>query len=248
MKSPKRKLLLLLHMIAGLSLCVTFPNGARTETASLKDVFKDDFMIGVALNRRQFSEEDTRALPIIKTHFNSITPENQLKWQYVHPSPDKYDFAGSDRYVKFGEKYSMYIIGHTLVWHRQTPDWVFEDENGKALNREALLNRLRDHIHTVVGRYKGRIKGWDVVNEAVERDGTMRESKWMKIIGEDYVAKAFEFAHEADPDAQLYYNDYSLENELKRSGAIKLIKELQARGIPIAAVGLQGHNKLNWPT
>ena len=102
--------------------------------------------------------------------------------------------------------------------------------------------------HTVVGRYKGRIKGWDVVNEAIEANGTMRQSKWMKIIGEDYVAKAFEFAHEADPDAQLYYNDYSLENEPKRNGAIQLIKKLQALGIPIAAVGLQGHNRLDWPT
>jgi endo-1,4-beta-xylanase len=111
-----------------------------------------------------------------------------------------------------------------------------------------LLNRLRDHIKTVVGRYRGRIKGWDVVNEAIEANGTMRQSKWMKIIGEDYVARAFEFAHEADPDAQLYYNDYALENEPKRNGTIQLIKKLQARGIPIAAVGLQGHNRLNWPT
>jgi endo-1,4-beta-xylanase len=142
----------------------------------------------------------------------------------------------------------MYIIGHTLVWHRQTPDWVFEDGNGKPASREMLLNRLRDHIHTVVGRYKGRIKGWDVVNEAIEANGTMRQSKWMKIIGGDYIAKAFEFAHEADPDAQLYYNDYSLENEPKRSGAIQLIKKLQAGGIRVAAVGLQGHDRLNWPT
>ena len=167
---------------------------------------------------------------------------------YVHPSPDKYDFNGSDRYVEFGEKHGMYVIGHTLVWHRQTPDWVFEDGNGKPASRDLLLSRLRDHIHTVVGRYKGRIKGWDVVNEAIEANGTMRQSKWLKIIGEDYVARAFKFAHEADPNAQLYYNDYSLENEPKRSGAIELIKKLQAAGIPVAAVGLQGHNRLNWPT
>ena len=205
-------------------------------------------MIGAALNQRQFSEEDPRAMRIIDAHFNSITPENQLKWQYVHPSPDKYDFNGSDRYVQFGEKHGMYVIGHTLVWHRQTPDWVFEDRHGKPASRDLLLSRLKDHIHTVVGRYKGRIKGWDVVNEAIEANGTMRQSKWLKIIGEDYVAKAFEFAHEADPNAQLYYNDYSLENEPKRSGAIELIKKLQAVGIPVAAVGLQGHNRLNWPT
>jgi endo-1,4-beta-xylanase len=231
-----------------LLLVSTSPTGCKSDSASLKEVFKNHFMIGAALNRRQFSEEDPRALPIINAHFNSITPENQLKWMNVHPSADKYDFAGSDRYVDFGEKHGMYIIGHTLVWHRQTPDWVFEDGNGKPASRELLLNRLRDHIQTVVGRYKGRIKGWDVVNEAVQKDGTMRQSKWMKIIGEDYVAKAFEFAHEADPDAQLYYNDYSLENEPKRNGAIRLIKDLKSRGIPIAAVGLQGHNRLDWPS
>ena len=247
-RRDRTKLLALVHIVVGVLLFSTLVSSARTEPASLKEIFKNDFMIGAALNRRQFSEEDQRAMPIITTHFNSITPENQLKWMYVHPSPDKYDFAGSDRYVEFGEKHGMYIIGHTLVWHRQTPDWVFEDGNGKLASRETLLSRLRDHIHTVVGRYKGRIKGWDVVNEAIEANGTMRQSKWMKIIGEDYVAKAFEFAHEADPDAQLYYNDYSLENEPKRNGAIQLIKKLQALGIPIAAVGLQGHNRLDWPT
>jgi len=246
--SDKTKLFALVQIVFGTLLLSTLISSARTQPPSLKEVFKNDFMIGAALNRRQFSEEDPRAMPLINAHFNSITPENQLKWMYVHPSPDKYDFAGSDRYVEFGEKHGMYIIGHTLVWHRQTPDWVFEDGNGKLASREMLLNRLRDHIHTVVGRYKGRIKGWDVVNEAIEANGTMRQSRWMKIIGEDYVARAFEFAHEADPDAQLYYNDYSLENEPKRSGAIQLIKKLQAGGIRVAAVGLQGHDKLNWPT
>jgi endo-1,4-beta-xylanase len=238
----------LIQIAAGLLLSTTLAKSSRTEIPSLKEIFKNDFMIGAALNRRQFSEEDARAAPIIRAHFNSITPENQLKWMYVHPAPDKYDFTGSDQYVAFGEKYGMYIVGHTLVWHRQTPDWVFEDGSGKPVSREILLNRLRDHIHRVVGRYKGRIKGWDVVNEAIDANGTMRQSKWMKIIGEDYVAKAFEFAHEADPDAQLYYNDYSLENEPKRTGAIQLIKKLQAEGIAVAAIGLQGHNKLDWPT
>ena len=247
-RRDKTKLLALVQIVFGTLLLSTLISSARTQPPSLKEVFKNDFMIGAALNRRQFSEEDPRAMSIINAHFNSITPENQLKWQYVHPSPDKYDFNGSDRYVEFGEKHGMYVIGHTLVWHRQTPDWVFEDGHGKPASRDLLLSRLRDHIHTVVGRYKGRIKGWDVVNEAIEANGTMRQSKWLKIIGEDYVAKAFEFAHEADPNAQLYYNDYSLENEPKRRGAIELIKRLQAVGIPVAAVGLQGHNRLNWPT
>ena len=215
---------------------------------ALRDVFKSDFLIGVALNQNQFTERDERGLKIVTTQFNSITPENVLKWESVHPQPGTYKFEGPDAYVAFGEKYHMFIIGHTLVWHSQTPRWVFQDEKGNPLDRETLLNRMREHIHTVVGRYKGRIKGWDVVNEALNEDGTLRQSPWMKIIGEDYLVKAFQFTHEADPQAQLYYNDYSLENEAKRNGAIQLIKKLKAAGIPIYAVGLQGHDKMDWPT
>jgi len=231
-------------------LLVAFAVGPaqHAQTPSLKDAFKSDFLIGAALNRRQFSEQDLRALPIIKSHFNSISPENQLKWMYVHPRPGVYDFEGADRYVAFGEKYGMFVIGHTLVWHNQTPDWVFLDNKGNPVDRETLLNRLKDHIQTVVGRYKGKIKGWDVVNEAVNADGTLRQSKWLKIIGEDYIAQAFKFAHEADPQAELYYNDYSLEDEPKRNGAVRLIQKLQEQGVKITGVGLQGHNRLTWPT
>jgi endo-1,4-beta-xylanase len=217
-------------------------------SATLKDTFKKDFLVGAAINQNQFFERDARGVPIITSHFNSITPENVLKWEWVHPQPNKYDFEGPDRYVAFGEKYHMFIIGHTLIWHSQTPRWVFEDDKGNPVDRETLLGRMRDHIHTVVGRYKGRIKGWDVVNEAVDEDGALRQSPWMKIIGEGYLAKAFEFAHEADPKAQLYYNDYSLENEAKRNGAVELIRKLKARGVAVYAVGLQGHDKMEWPT
>jgi len=223
-------------------------NAIQAPTAGLKDVFKNDFLVGAALNQNQFTERDQRGLPIIINQFNSITPENTLKWEWVHPEPGKYNFDGPDAYVAFGEKYHMFIIGHTLVWHSQTPRWVFEDDKHNAVDRDTLLGRMREHIDTVVGRYKGRIKGWDVVNEALNEDGTLRQSPWMKIIGEDYVVKAFQFAHKADPNAQLYYNDYSLENEAKRDGAIQLIKKLKAAGIPIYAVGLQGHDKMDWPT
>jgi endo-1,4-beta-xylanase len=142
----------------------------------------------------------------------------------------------------------MFIVGHNLVWHNQVPDWVFHDASGNLLTRDALLARMRDHIHTVVGRYKGKIQSWDVVNEALNEDGTMRQSPWYKIIGDDYIEKAFQYAHEADPDAQLTYNEYNLENEPKRNGAIALIKKLQAKGIPIASIGLQNHDNLTWPT
>jgi endo-1,4-beta-xylanase len=141
----------------------------------------------------------------------------------------------------------MFIVGHTLVWHSQTPKWVFQDDKGNPADRDTLLLRMSNHISTVVGRYKGKIGGWDVVNEALNEDGTLRESSWRKIIGEDYLLKAFQFAHAADPQAGLYYNDYSLENAPKRDGAIALIKKLQAQGVHIAAVGLQGHYKMDWP-
>ena len=214
---------------------------------ALKDVFKNDFKIGAALNRRQFFEQDSRGAEIVKTHFDSITPENVLKWALVHPQPARYDFEAPDRFVEFGEKHGMFIVGHTLVWHNQTPAWVFQDEKGNPAARDILLNRLRDHIFTVVGRYKRRIKGWDVVNEALNQDGTMRQSPWMKIIGEDYLEQAFRFAHEADPSAELYYNDYDLELPLKRAGAVKLIKKLKAAGVPVSGVGLQNHNLMDWP-
>src|SRR5262245_5292524 len=142
----------------------------------------------------------------------------------------------------------MMIIGHTLVWHSQTPRWVFEQANGQPATRDTLLARMRTHISAVVGHYKGRIRGWDVVNEALNNDGTLRQSPWLRIIGEDYIAKAFQYAHEADPTAELYYNDYDLDSASKRQGAVRLVKSLLAQGIPVAAVGLQGHYKLRWPS
>ena len=214
----------------------------------LKEVFKDYFMIGAALNQAQSSGKDMFSVNLVKKHFNTVTPENILKWESVHPEPEKYNFEPADTFVDFGKKNNLFIVGHTLIWHNQTPKRIFEDEQGNPVDRETLLNRMRSHIHTVVGRYKGRINGWDVVNEALDEDGTLRQSQWLEIIGDDYLIKAFEFAHEADPDAELYYNDYSLENEPKRNGAIKLIKKLLAEGVKIDGVGLQGHYKMDWPT
>ena len=232
----------------GLAILLTISSTASAQTPSLKDTFKDSFLVGAALNPAQFTEQDVRDAALVKAQFNTITPENVLKWERVHPEPDSYSFELPDRYVSFGEKNHMFIVGHTLVWHNQTPAWVFQGENGNPADREALLKRMSDHIHTVVGRYKGRINGWDVVNEALEEDGTLRQTPWLKIIGEDYIAKAFQFAHEADPQAELYYNDYNLENEAKLKGALELLRKLQAQGVPIAGVGIQGHYHMDKPT
>lgn len=231
-----------------LAIAVLAVNARAQNQPSLKDAYKGCFMVGAALNHSQFTGQDQAEDAIIEAQFNTISPENVLKWEIVHPQPGTYDFSMADKYVEFGEQNHMFIIGHNLVWHSQVPKWVFEDANGKPVSRKILLERMRDHINTVLGRYKGRIKGWDVVNEALNDDGTLRQSPWMKIIGDDYIEKAFRYAHKADPQAQLYYNDYSLENEAKRKGALELVKKLKAKGIPITAVGLQDHVSLDWPT
>jgi endo-1,4-beta-xylanase len=223
-----------------------------TPAQTLKDAFKNHFRIGVALNPGHFTETDTVGAALVKQHFTAITPENDMKWERIHPRADAglagYSFENADKYVEFGEKNGMFIIGHCLVWHSQTPRWVFQDAEGKPLDRAALLQRMRDHILTVVGRYKGRVRGWDVVNEALNEDGTMRKSQWFNIIGEDFIARAFEYAHEADPTAELYYNDYNLEYAAKRQGAVNLVKKLKEQGIRITAVGIQGHDHMDRPT
>jgi len=226
---------------------VSATSANRAAQPALKEVFKDDFHIGVALSLDQISGNEPDALSLVEKHFSSITPENILKWEEVHPAPGKYNFEAADRFVALGEKNKMFIVGHTLVWWHQTPDWVFQDGAGKTLSREALLERMREHIFTVMGRYRGRIHAWDVVNESVIADGQLRKSKWLEIIGEDYVLKAFEYARQADPNAQLYYNDYDNEKPPQTEGVVRLIRNLQSKGIRVDGVGIQGHWFLDCP-
>jgi endo-1,4-beta-xylanase len=222
------------------------PLTARQDVA-LKDLMPKGMVIGVAINQRQSDGLDTAAVGIITKQFNQISPENLLKFQLVHPAADRYAFEAQDRYVQFGLDRKMQVVGHTLVWHQQTPAWVFQGADGAPADRETLLARMRDHIHTVVGRYKGKIHGWDVVNEAIDEDGVLRTAPWRDGIGDDYVAKAFEFAREADPNAELYYNDYNLEKPAKRAGVIRLVKELRARGLRVDGIGNQAHWRLETP-
>jgi endo-1,4-beta-xylanase len=218
------------------------------QEAALKHLMPKGMVIGVALNQRQFDGVDAAAVDIITKQFNQISPENVLKFQPIHPAADRYVFEAADRFVQFGVDRRMQVVGHTLVWHSQTGAWVFQGTDGKPADRDMLLARMRDHIRTVVGRYKGRIHGWDVVNEAIDEDGSMRKSPWQVGIGDDYVAKAFQFAREADPDAELYYNDFNLEKPAKRAGVIKLVRDLQARNVRIDGIGNQGHWRLDTPT
>ena len=230
-----------------LSLAVIFALSASAQKPTLKEAFKGRFYIGAALNERQTMSKSKDAA-LITEQFNTITPENCMKWERVHPKLNEYNFAMADSFVATGERNKMFIIGHCMVWHSQVPRSVFQDSLGLQVTREVLLKRMHDHIITVMGRYKGRVSGYDVVNEALNEDGTMRKSRWYQIIGEDFIEKAFEYAKEADPNAELYYNDYNIEQPAKREGAIKIIKNLQAKGIKITGVGIQGHYHLNTPT
>ena len=220
---------------------------AAPQDVALKDLMPRGMAIGVAINQRQFDGTDTAAVDLITKQFNQISPENVLKFQPTHPAADRYTFEAADRYVQFGADRHMQVVGHNLVWHNQTAAWVFQGVDGKPADRDTLLARMRDHIRTVVGRYKGKIHGWDVVNEAIDEDGSLRKSPWQIGIGDDYIARAFEFAHEADPDAELYYNDFNLETPAKRAGVIALVKDLQARKLRIDGIGNQAHWRLDTP-
>lgn len=238
-------------LIASISLILLtscLASSKEKREIGLKDAMKDKFLIGVAMNKNQITGDDSKGNDLIIKHFNSIVADNCMKSEVTQPIEGQFDFTLADQFVKFGEKYKMYIIGHTLVWHSQVPNWFFVDEKGQPVSRDVLVERMHKHINTLVTRYKGHVKGWDVVNEAINDDGTWRESPFYKIIGKDYVKLAFQFAHEADPNAQLYYNDYNMEKEGRRNSVVEMVKELQQQGIKIDAIGMQSHLTMDYPT
>jgi endo-1,4-beta-xylanase len=217
------------------------------EIPSLAEMFKGYFKIGVAIPFKVLINP-VEAKMVVK-HFNSITSENEMKPESLQPREGEFDFSKADAYVKFAEENGLVVRGHTLVWHSQTPNWFFVDKDGKPASKELLLKRLENHIKTVVGRYKGRVYAWDVVNEAIDEaqpDG-FRRSKWFEILGPEYIEKAFIWAHEADPNAKLFYNDYNTEIPAKREFIYKLVKSLKEKGVPIHGVGLQCHINISWP-
>jgi endo-1,4-beta-xylanase len=204
--------------------------------------------MGVALNTRQIEGLDTAATAVVEKHFNSIVAENCMKSMYLQPVENEFFFDEADQFVAYGERNKMHMVGHTLIWHSQVPAWFFTDENGNEVTREVLIERMKSHISTVVGRYKGRIHGWDVVNEAIEDDGQWRNSKFYRIIGEEFVEIAFRAAAAADPDAELYYNDFNMAKEGKRNAVVAMVKKLQEKGVKIDGIGMQGHMLMDAPT
>jgi GH35 family endo-1,4-beta-xylanase len=210
---------------------------------TIKDTYKNHFLIGMAGDiPGRYSEEEMK---LVKDHFNIVTPENCMKPAPIHPEENTWRFERPDALVKWCADNNVAVFGHTLVWHAQTNNWFFEGGD-----KAVVTQRLKDHISTLVGRYKGKIRGWDVVNEAINDRGNpqtenLRNSKWLQTLGPEFLTLAFKFAHEADPQAKLYYNDYNIEAGAKHASSMLLLKRLIKEGAPIHGVGIQGHWSTN---
>lgn len=213
----------------------------------IKDLYADHFTIGTALNEWQITGKDTLGVEAILKHFNSIVAENCMKHEEIHPAEDVWNFELADKFVEFGVSNNLQIIGHCLVWHSQTAPWYFFDDKGELVEPEVLKARMKEHITTIVTRYKGKIHGYDVVNEAILEDGSYRNSLFYQILGEEFIPWAFECAQEADPDAELYLNDYSMNNIEKVNTYVRIANDMKARGIRIDGIGMQGHMGMDYP-
>ncbi len=228
------------HGIAIVSAMVllTACSGSKKTVAvtSLKQAYQKDFLIGTALNAGQIEEKDASAAALVPQQFNALTPENIMKCVVIHPEWDRYDFTLADKLVDYGRKYNIPVFGHTLIWHSQLAPFV-----SKIQSRDSLQTFFNSHLTTIAARYDGNVKGWDVVNEALEEDGSLRKSIFLNKLGPDYIVEAFRLAQKAAPNTELYYNDYNIEQPKKRAGAIALIKKNQAAGVRIDGVGIQGH-------
>ncbi len=222
--------------------------GGPQQPQGLKDAFNEHFYIGAALNTPEILGLDTLGVELIKANFNSIVAENCMKSEVIHPENGVYDFSLSDKFVEFGEANDMFIIGHCLLWHSQLAKWFPYDDEGNYVTPEVLKERIKEHITTIVTRYKGRVKGWDVVNEAILEDGSYRISPFYEILGEEFIPLAFQYAHEADPDAELYLNDYGMDNAGRRDTYVKVINDIKSRGLRIDGIGMQGHMGMDYPS
>jgi len=223
---------------------------AAPPPTTLKDAFRDDFLVGAAVNNAIVSGRDARSQALVIAQFNTITAENELKPENVHPRPGEFTFEKGDAFADFGRAHGMFVVGHNLLWHIQTPAWMFTDAKGKPNSADAQLAVLREHIAKVAGHYTGRVQAWDVANEVIEEDGSYRQSPWLKNVGDGdrLLTEAFRYAAQYAPDAELYYNDFNTEKPAKRAGIVRLVKTLQAAGVRIDGVGMQGHWGLESPS
>ena len=244
-----KTLLITTQVLVFLLFSASLQGAEEMGVPTLKDSFKRRFHVGAAINKWQFKEEGQSTLRLVAHQFNSISPEDLLKWSSFNPKPGVYNYADADAWVEFGQKNNMYVHGHVLFWHSQTPKWVFQDKKGQLLNREQLLKRMRERVRHLTKRYGKRIHAWDVVNEAFMDNGKLRDTQWTKIIGKDFIEQAFRIANEELPaDVELIYNDYSMNGENKRNAVVKMIDELKQKKIRIDGVGMQGHWGIEWPS
>ncbi len=218
------------------------------QTPSLKQVFNSKFKIGVALNKNQIRQKKKEENKLIKKEFSSLTAENAMKWEEIHPKKDRYNFKTPDLIVSLSQDNNQDLIGHTLVWHNQIPHWVTREGDGSLVDKKTLLRNITDHITAVAGRYQGKIRGWDVVNEAIIDDGSYRDNDFYKISGQEYIFKSFEIANRIDPEAELYYNDFSMYKTEKCNAAVRLANKIRGRGLRIDGIGLQAHWGLDYPS
>jgi endo-1,4-beta-xylanase len=232
--------------VAALSILKVKAFAAASVNTGLKDYYKDDFHIGAALSDGIFMNNDQEMLDFVAREFNSITAENAMKWERVHPRQDEWRFEIPDRLVEFGQKHDMHLLGHVLVWHSQVPKDLFKD--GEApVSREVFTKRMENHIQTLVDRYKGKIHAWDVVNESITPEDGWRKSPWLEIMGPEFMDRAFHLAHEADPKCHLLYNDYGMDNVKRRNFVVQMVKDFQKKGVPIHGIGMQGHYNIDGP-
>ena len=214
----------------------------------LKDAIGKYCLVGAAVNQWQSDGQVPEADAVIDRHFNCAVAENCMKSECLQPAEGMFDFRVADKFVSYCQKHQLKVIGHCLVWHSQAPDWMFTDGYcARPASKEVLRERMIKHIKTVVGHYKGQVHGWDVVNEAIEDDGSFRKSPFYNLLGEEFIELAFRAAHEADPDAELYYNDFSMAGPAKREAVCRLVRNLKAKGLRIDGVGMQSHNGLDYP-
>jgi endo-1,4-beta-xylanase len=245
--SPPRRLggVLLRSLVALAALATAAV--AADEGATLRGAARGRFLVGAAVSSRQLG--DARLAALIAEQFDSLTAENEFKPMALQPRPGAFRFDAADRIVAFAQERGLKVIGHTLCWHSQAPRWLFAGPDGKPLPRDEALANLKAHIDGVVGHFKGKVVGWDVVNEALSDGpgGDLRDTPARRAIGDDYVIKAFEYAHAADPDAALIYNDYGNEGGAKREKNLRLVRDLKAAGVRLDAVGIQAHFRLDDP-
>lgn len=245
-----RHITLLPAILAAALMTSCSGNQAKPAADNLKDAYADAFKIGVAINPRNINGSQPKSEELILKHFNAVSPENCLKPEVVHPTPDTWNFSQADEYVKYAEDHGLWKLGHTLCWHNQTPDFYWTRPDGTPKSREELIEALREHIETVAGRYNGRIDAWDVVNEIIGEYGEYREKGWVKAFGGDgyeVVRNAFIFADRYAPQAELYYNDFNVWRKGHVDGIVTMVKRLKSEGIRIDGVGIQAHWGLNFP-